>query len=108
MFSGQYTEEAFLLSSLHVVVKVWANCISQAKFDLNICDGVADLSLNFKLGHPKHQHCDPPNDPLQPDHDYHDDHCEDHDEQESFCPVPQPQRKSQARREQNRLRVTKE
>ena len=75
MFSGQYTEEAFLLSSLHEVVKVWANGIGQAKFDLNICDGVADLSLNFKLGHPKQQHCDPPNAPLQPDHDYHDDHC---------------------------------
>ena len=59
MFSCNNTEEAFLLSSLNEVVKVWARGFGQAKFDLIICDGVADVSLNFKLGHPSDQHWDP-------------------------------------------------
>ena len=50
MFSCNNTEEASLLSSLNEIVKVWARGSGQAKFDLNICDGVAELSLNFKLG----------------------------------------------------------
>jgi hypothetical protein len=107
MFSGQYTEEAFLLSSLYEVVKVWARGSGQAKFDLSICDGKADLSLNFKLGHPEDQHCDPPNPTLQPDHYHQDSQYEDHDGQEPFRPVPQPRHKSQARRERNRVRAAR-
>ena len=58
------SEEAFLLSSLSEVVKVWARGSGQANFNLSIDDGVADLQLNFKLGHPTaahiHQeHCEP-------------------------------------------------
>jgi hypothetical protein len=50
-----YTEEAFLLCSLHKVVKVWAG-----GFDLKIDNGVAHLNLGFQLGHPASLHCDPP------------------------------------------------
>ena len=66
--NSNYTEEAFLLSSLQEVVKVWARGFGQAKFDLNICDGVADLSLNFKLGHPSEPHCEPVH--LHPHHSH--------------------------------------
>ena len=102
MFSGHFTEEAFLLSSLNEVVKVWARGSGQAKFDLSICDGVADLSLNFKLGHPSDQHCEPPHQTFQ--HDQPDAQHEEPDK-EPFHPVPQP--KSQARREKNRLRAAR-
>ena len=50
------SEEAFLLSSLSEVVKVWARGSGQANFNLSIDDGVADLQLNFKLGHPTAAH----------------------------------------------------
>ena len=98
MFSGLNTEEAFLLGSLNEVVKVWARGFGQAKFDLNICDGVAELSLNFKMGHHS-QHCDPPHPPeqehVQPDAQREgEEHTQD---QETLRPVPK--RKSQARRE---------
>ena len=107
MFSGQYTEEAFLLCSLHEVMKVWAKGSGQAKFDLSICDGKADLSLNFKLGDPEDQHCDPLNPTLPPDHDHQEGQYEDHDGQEPLRPVPEPRHKSQARRERNRLRAAR-
>jgi hypothetical protein len=106
MFSCNNTEEAFLISSLNEIVKVWARGSGQAKFDLNICDGVAELSLNFKLGHPSDQHCDPPHPTqqhVQPDAQHE---GEEHGpDQETFHPVPQ--RKSQARRERNRLRAAR-
>ena len=104
MFSGHFTEEAFLLSSLNEIVKVWARGSGQAKFDLSICDGVADLSLNFKLGHPSDQHCDPSPQPSQ--HDEPDaQHEGEEPGQEPLRPVPQC--KSQARRERNRLRAAR-
>ena len=107
MFSWYNTEEAFLLSSLNEIVKVWARGSGQAKFDLNICDGVADLSLNFKLGHPSDQHCDPPHHPsqqhVQPDSQQQGEELG--QDEETFCPVPR--RKSQARRERNRLRAAR-
>ena len=46
-----FTEEAFLLSSLHEVIKVWSRGSGQASFDLNISDGSAELKLGFKLDH---------------------------------------------------------
>ena len=102
MFSGQFTEEAFLLSSLNEVVKVWARGSGQAKFDLSICDGVADLSINFKLGHPSDEHCD--HQTLQPDpHDAQ--HEGEEPGQEPLRPVPQ--RKSQAGQERNQLRAAR-
>ena len=104
MFSGHFTEEAFLLSSLNEIVKVWARGSGQAKFDLSICDGVADLSLNFKLGRPSDQHCDPSPQPSQ--HDEPDaQHEGEEPGQEPLRPVPQC--KSQARRERNRLRAAR-
>ena len=68
-----HSEEAFLLSSLHEVVKVWIRGSGQASFNLNISDGTADLNLGFKLGNPAEPHCHPcppPNnlrdEPVQP------------------------------------------
>ena len=54
-----YTEEAFLLSSLHEVVKVWARGSGQASLDLQVKDGVAELKLGFSLGHPADLHSYP-------------------------------------------------
>ena len=54
-----YSEEAFLLSSLQEVAKVWARGTGQASFHLNILDGMAQLELSFKLGGPGDLHCDP-------------------------------------------------
>ena len=56
--SFSYSEEAFLLASLHEVVKVWSRGSGQASFNLDISDGVADLKLSFKLGLPTEPHCD--------------------------------------------------
>ena len=98
MFSGNNTEEAFLLSSLNEIVKVWARGFGQAKFDLNICDGVAELSLNFKLGHPSDQHCAPPRQTQQhvlPDAQHEGEELG--QDQETFRPVAK--HKSQGRRE---------
>ena len=103
MFSDPFSEEAFLLNSLHEVVKVWARGSGQAKFDLDICDGVAELSLNFKLGHPSDKHCDHPH--LAPQPDDHDAPHDDDQGQEAFRPV-RP-RKSRAQRERNRLRAAR-
>ena len=68
------TEEAFLLSSLNEVVKVWARGTGQASFDLNISDGVAELKLGFKLGHPSEPHCHPPAPAHQPQEELHQHH----------------------------------
>ena len=58
-YTYNYTEEAFLLSSLHEMVKVWASGSGKARFNLDICDGLAKLQLNFQLGHPSEAHGDP-------------------------------------------------
>ena len=54
-----FTEEAFLLSSLHEVVKVWARGSGKANFIVNIDNGVAKLDISFTLGHPSDLHCVP-------------------------------------------------
>ena len=96
MFSDPFSEEAFLLSSLHEVVKVWARGSGQAKFDPNICDRVAELSLNFKLGHPSDKHCDHPH--LAPQPDDHDAPHDDDQGQEAFRPVRQRKSRAQCKR----------
>ena len=101
MFSDPFKGEAFLLNSLHEVVKVGSRGSGQAKFELTICDGVADLSLNFKLGHPSDKHCNGPHVAPQPDH--HDVLYGDDNRQEPFRPVRA--RKSKAQRERNHLRA---
>ena len=54
-----FSEEAFVLSNLHEVVKVWARGSGQATFELKVDNGVADLTLGFRLGHPADPHCFP-------------------------------------------------
>ena len=88
------TEEAFLHSSLHELVKVWASGSGKASFHLDICDGVAELQLNFKLGHPSQSHCD----------QYVPQHHHLHDKQEGYQPRRR-RRKGPARRERDRLRA---
>jgi hypothetical protein len=53
------TEEAFLLNSLHEIVKIWARGKGKASFSLDVSDGLANLSLGIQLGHPSDQHYDP-------------------------------------------------
>ena len=67
--SFSYSEEVFLLASLHEVVKVWSRGSGQASFNLDVSEGSADLKLSFKLGHPTEPHCDEvvlPEVPLKP------------------------------------------
>ena len=69
-----YSEEAFLLNSLHEVVKVWASGNGKADFQLKIDNGTAELQLAFRLGHPNDVHVVPPqnyNHHQKPQHDLH-------------------------------------
>ena len=90
-----HTEEAFLLSSLHEVVKVWARGSGQANFGLNVSNGSAELNLSFTLGHPSDLHHVPPqfNHP-NPDQD-----------QEQHSRKKKMRRKTAARRERDRARA---
>jgi hypothetical protein len=64
------SEEAFLLNSLHEIVKIWASGSGKASFSLDVRDGKANRSLGFQLGHPSDQHYDPGAQPHQrPPHD---------------------------------------
>ena len=59
-----FTEEAFLLTSLQEVVKVWARGTGQASFAVNVENGVAKLDMSFSLGHPSDLHCQLPQRPV--------------------------------------------
>ena len=89
-----FTEEAFLLSSLQEVVKLWRRGSGQANFDLKVIDGVAELNLKFKLGHPSDLHCAPTHNVPPP-----------HQDQDQAAPVLKKRRKSAARRERDRVRA---
>ena len=54
-----HTEEAFILSSLQEVVKVWTRGSGKASFNLDVSDGEGTLKLCFQLGKPGDPHCDP-------------------------------------------------
>ena len=53
------TEEAFLLSSLKEVVKVWGTGISNASFNFTVENGKGCLQLGFQLGLPHELHGHP-------------------------------------------------
>ena len=94
-----YSEEAFLLNSLHEVVKVWASGNGKADFSLKIKDGAAELQLAFKLGRPCDDHVVPPHhyNLQQPQHDLH---------HEQLLPRrPRRRHKGPARREKDRARA---
>ena len=89
------TEEAFLLNSLHEIVKIWARGSGKASFSLDVSDGQANLSLGFQLGHPGDQHYDP---------GAHLHHHHPHDQQQDV--VQQKRRhKGPKRREKDRARA---
>ena len=50
------TEEAFLLSSLKDVVKVWGMGTGQASFNFSVVNGKRSLQLGFQLGLPQDVH----------------------------------------------------
>jgi hypothetical protein len=50
------TEEAFFLSCVGEVIKVWASKSGQAKLNISEENGMADLQLSFKLGLPGDSH----------------------------------------------------
>ena len=93
-----YSEEAFLLNSLHEVVKVLASGNGKADFNHKIENGGSELQLAFKLGRPNDVHVVPPQhyNPL-PHHDLH---------QEQQLPCPR-RHKGPARREKTRDRAEK-
>jgi hypothetical protein len=88
-----YTEEAFLLNSLHEAVKVWASGNGKADFNLKIENGTAELQLAFRPGHPNAVHFAVHVVPPQPHHDLH-------REQE----LPRRRRSKEAAREQQDVR----
>ena len=101
-----FTEEAFLLSSLHEVVKVWAQGNGQASFALTINEGVADLNLSFQLGHPASQHCDPP--PPKPELcPHHNDHGQQDDQDHHRHHHRRRHKKGPAHLNRNHLRAAK-
>ena len=106
------TEEAFLLNSLHEVVKIWGRGSGHANFNLQIENGSAELQLSFKLGCPddphivlpehvpSNQHFDPPKHEYAPSHHYD----QDQEEQPSqHC--RHRRRKGPARKEKDRIRA---
>ena len=62
-----YTDQFFLLNSLHEVVKVWASGNGKVDFNHKIENGTAELQFAFRLGHPSAVHVVPP----QPHQDLH-------------------------------------
>ena len=97
-----YTEEAFLLSSLQEMVKVWASGSGKAGFNLSISDGLAELQLNFQLGHPSEAHFDLKNLPQchqPPQQQVH------QPLDEAFLPVRRRRRKGPTRRARDRVRA---
>ena len=63
--SFNLSEEAFLLSSLREVTKVWARSSGKANFNFSVPDGQAHLQIGFHLGLPQDHHLPP----QQHDHD---------------------------------------
>ena len=89
------TEEAFLLNSLHEIVKIWARGSGKASFSLEVSDGQANLSLGIQLGHPGDQHYDP---------GAHLHHHHLHDQQQDVI-KPKRRHKGPKRREKDRARA---
>ena len=54
------TEEAFFLSCVDEVMKVWASQSGQANLNISVENGKVDLQLAFKLGLPGDAHLPPP------------------------------------------------
>ena len=57
--SYNHTEEAFFLSCVDEVMKVWASKSGQANLKISVEDGKVDLQLGFKLGLPGDVHLAP-------------------------------------------------
>ena len=53
------TEEAFLLYSIHEVMKVWASKSGNANMNISVQNGMVDLQLGFQLGPPGDHHLPP-------------------------------------------------
>ena len=87
------TEEAFLLNSLHEIVKIWASGTGKASFSLDVSDGKANLNLGIQLGHPDDHHPGAQPHPLFP-----------HDQQDVVHPKPR-RHKGPKRREKDRARA---
>ena len=77
-FDLSFTEEAFLLSSLQEVVRIWDRGTGHASFNLQVKDGTADLQLNFQLGRPSDLHVAQPNPADPPHHQHQGEHGQEH------------------------------
>ena len=100
--SSSIWEEAFLLCSLHEVLKIWSNGTGKASFNLDICDGEADLKLSFKLGAPSDVHYQPQGGMHVNHHQQFQDH---HDHLRGNPQKQKRRRKGPARREKDRARA---
>ena len=99
------SEEAFILSSLKEVTKVWARGTGLATFNLNSADGFANLQLGFSLGRPTdpHLHVEPGDPHHLPTQDHHR-----HQPRKRRKKSPARLAKDRARAEQHRARLQSE
>ena len=93
-----FSEEAFLLSSLHEVVKVWRRGFGKASLDFKVNNGKADLQLNFQLGHPYEGHVQDVHGEAVPPHHPPPNQDQDYNQQRKF-------KKSARRRKRDRERA---
>ena len=59
MASFSHSEEAFLFSNLRNIINVWSGGSGQARLNISVKDGKAELQLNYLLGHPEESHLPP-------------------------------------------------
>ena len=66
MASFSHSEEAFLFSNLRNIINVWSGGSGQARLNISVKDGKAELQLNYLLGHPEASHLPPQLPPTVP------------------------------------------
>ena len=66
MASFSETEEAFLFKNLRNIINVWSGGSGQARINLFVNNGKAELQLNYRLGHPEVSHLPPQRHQHQP------------------------------------------
>ena len=88
------SEEAFLFRNVRDIVNVWSGGSGQARLNIFVNNGQAELQLTFRLGHPEASHLPLPHTPVL---------------QQNRRPVQHPplRKKSQRRQARDNLRAAK-
>ena len=59
MVSFSESEEAFLFKNIRDIINVWSSGTGQARMNILVNNGKAELQLNYRLGHPEASHLPP-------------------------------------------------